>query len=110
MEELQDAIEDAQYMNAMHDDVPRPTKDWKYPTAEELNSYYERQRTQSPKSLELEGICEGSLGFYMFLTFVKAEGGAKYANFLWDVAAYRVRLLARNLIRFNLAYFMLHSF
>ena len=26
MEELQDAIEDAQYMNAMHDDVPRPTK------------------------------------------------------------------------------------
>jgi hypothetical protein len=26
MEELQDAIEDAQYMNAMHDDVPKPTK------------------------------------------------------------------------------------
>jgi hypothetical protein len=26
MEELQDAIEDAQYMNAMHGDVPKPTK------------------------------------------------------------------------------------
>lgn len=26
MEELQDAIEDAQYMNAMHDDIPKPTK------------------------------------------------------------------------------------
>jgi hypothetical protein len=26
MEELQDAIEDAQYMNAIHDDVPKPTK------------------------------------------------------------------------------------
>ena len=29
MDELQDAIEDAQYVNAMHDDTPRPTKDWK---------------------------------------------------------------------------------
>jgi hypothetical protein len=32
MEELQDAIEDAQYMNAMHDGIPRPTKGWKWPT------------------------------------------------------------------------------
>ena len=32
MEELQDAIEDAQYMNAMHDGVPRPTKGWKWPS------------------------------------------------------------------------------
>ena len=32
MEELQDAIEDAQYMNAMHDGRPRPTKKWKWPS------------------------------------------------------------------------------
>ena len=29
MEELQDAIEDALYVNAMHDETPKPTKDWK---------------------------------------------------------------------------------
>ena len=29
MDELQDAIEDAQYVNAMHDDIPKPTKEWK---------------------------------------------------------------------------------
>ena len=31
MEELQDAIEDAQYMNAMHDDIPKPTKVISFP-------------------------------------------------------------------------------
>ena len=29
MDELQDALEDAQYVNAMHDAAPRPTKEWK---------------------------------------------------------------------------------
>lgn len=36
MEELQDAIEDAQYMTAMHDGIPRPTKGWKWPSEGEL--------------------------------------------------------------------------
>lgn len=36
MEELQDAIEDAQYMTAMHDGIPRPTKGWKWPSEGDL--------------------------------------------------------------------------
>jgi hypothetical protein len=44
MEELQDAIEDAQYMNAMHDSIPRPTQDWRWPSTEEFKDYLEKVR------------------------------------------------------------------
>ncbi len=69
MEELQDAIEDAQYMNAMLDDIPRPTKEWKKPKEEEINSYLANLRSSQPNKLTLEYICSGSLGFY-FVRFV----------------------------------------
>ena len=92
MEELQDAIEDAQYMNAMHDDLPRPTKDWKFPTPDEMSAYFERMRAEAPKGLELEGVCDGALGYYMFLSYCKAEGSEKYVHFMLDVATFRVSL------------------
>lgn len=65
MEELQDAIEDAQYINAMQDDTPKPTKEWKRPTPEELQRYVSKLQSTNPKSLEPDGICAGSLGLYM---------------------------------------------
>ena len=65
MEELQDAIEDAQYMNAMYDDIPRPTKDWKWPSNEEMQVYMEKVTTTCPHLLAAEGLCKGSLGFFM---------------------------------------------
>ena len=65
MEELQDAIEDAQYMNAMHDDVPKPTKEWKWPTPEELQLFLDKIKATNPHALEAEGLCRGgSLGLY----------------------------------------------
>ena len=65
MEELQDAIEDAQYMNAMHDDSPKPTKEWRKPTPEELQKHLNTLQESDPKALTAEGICTGSLGLYM---------------------------------------------
>jgi hypothetical protein len=66
MEELQDAIEDAQYMNAINDDTPKPTKDWRWPTPEELTEYTDKLQATSPKAFEAEGFCKhGCLGFYM---------------------------------------------
>ena len=65
MEQLQDAIEDAQYMTAMHDDMPRPTMEWQWPTAEELQSFLDQLKAVNPKIFEAEGICKGSLGFYL---------------------------------------------
>ena len=92
MEELQDAIEDAQYMNAMHDDIPRPTRAWKKITTEELQLYISKLESNNPKSLELDTMCEGSLGFYLFIKFVKDQGAKVHAEFLLDVATFRAHL------------------
>ena len=92
MEELQDAIEDAQYMDAMHDDVPRPTKAWKKRTNEELQLYIKKIECNNPKLLELDTICEGSLGFYLFIKFIKDQGATIQAEFLLDIATFRTNL------------------
>lgn len=65
MEELQDAIEDAQYLTAMHDDMPKPMLPWPKYKDEEIAAFVLKQRTENPPSVELEGMCSGSLGFYM---------------------------------------------
>ena len=69
MEELQDAIEDAQYLTAMHDETPKPTTAWPKYRDEELHAFVARQRAENPLQVELEGMCAGCLGFYM----VRAE-------------------------------------
>jgi hypothetical protein len=119
MEELQDAIEDAQYMNAMYDDIPRPTKDWKWPSNEEMQVYMEKVTTTCPHLLAAEGLCKGSLGFYMvsinelpviswlrlranvnflphaqFMKYCKDQNRKclNMAEFLEDVATFRVSL------------------
>jgi len=66
MEELQDAIEDAQYMNAINDDSPKPTREWSWPSPEELKEYTDKQLAANPKAFEAEGFCKvGCLGFYL---------------------------------------------
>ena len=67
MEELQDAIEDAQYINAMNDTSPKPTKEWCMPTPEVLANYLERIRACNPEQLTLSYICSTPLGFYLVL-------------------------------------------
>ena len=65
MEELQDAIEDAQYLTAMHDELPKPTLPWPKYKDEEVAAFVAQQRAENPSNVELEGMCLGSLGFYM---------------------------------------------
>ena len=65
MEELQDAIEDAQYINAMNDDSPKPTKPWTMPEPEVLHSYIERVRACNPEEMTLSHQCSTPLGFYL---------------------------------------------
>ena len=65
MEELQDAIEDAQYMNAMQDDIPKPTKEWKQVTAEERDAYISNAIAKKPDAFDAEAVCTGSLGLYL---------------------------------------------
>ena len=65
MEELQDAIEDAQYMNAVHDTGPKPSKDWKFLSPENLESYIQNTASMKPYAMKLEVICNRPLGFYL---------------------------------------------
>jgi hypothetical protein len=69
MEDLQDAIEDAQLINALNDDTPRPTKEWSVPSAEELDRYVKNMHQKNPASFELETICNNCLGFYLVKCF-----------------------------------------
>lgn len=67
MDDLQDAIEDAQFINAMHDDTPKPTLEWIFPTLEEVDAYVNKLRTKNEELLEMIGICTNCLGFYLVL-------------------------------------------
>lgn len=68
MEELQDALEDAQYINAVHDSAPKPTQKWNFLPPEQLAAFIEKTTLADPKTLQLKTICEGSLGFFMVHT------------------------------------------
>jgi hypothetical protein len=70
MEELQDAIEDAQYINAMQDDTPRPTKEWRFPSVETVEGYVAKLSDTRPMYVRPEGVCSGSLGLFMVSVFV----------------------------------------
>jgi hypothetical protein len=65
MDELQDAIEDAQYMNAMHNEMPRPIKEWDWPNPIEVDQYICHVASDDSTAVELETICKNCLGFYL---------------------------------------------
>eukprot|EP01036_Dinobryon_divergens_P036502 gene36502-47539_t len=90
MEELQDAIEDAQYMNAMQDDVPKPTKEWKHVSNEERETYINNALAKKPDAFDGEHVCSGSLGLYLFTKYVKQQGDVAMSDFIMEIANYRI--------------------
>ena len=66
MEDLQEALEDAQYFNAVQR-TQNPKQELPIPTQEELDSWKEEQLRCNPRFLEIEVVCRGSLGIYQFL-------------------------------------------
>lgn len=69
MDDLQDAIEDAQFINAMHDDTPKPTLEWEFPSLEEVDAYVTKLKQKNEELLEMAGICTNCLGFYLVCSF-----------------------------------------
>jgi len=92
MEELQDAIEDAQYMNAMHDDTPKPTKAWVFPSDEQLHEFMDALSAKDPDEQNAERLCSNPLGLYLFTRFCRENGDQVQAEFVLDVAAFKVAL------------------
>jgi tRNA A-37 threonylcarbamoyl transferase component Bud32 len=79
MEELQDAIEDAQYVNAIatQEEGPRPVLSWEIPTEEQLSEWETKLKSsQSPKGPEPFGIdwcLQSAIGLFLFSAFLKEK-------------------------------------
>jgi hypothetical protein len=80
MEELQDAIEDAQYVNAIatQEEGPRPVLSWEIPDEEQLAEWEEKKKTErerkNPSGPEVFGIdwcLQSEIGFFLFSEFLK---------------------------------------
>ena len=65
MEELHDAIEDAQYIQAMLDSTPHPTKKWKELSIDDLTRFKMETLSHNSNALDADIICANSLGFYL---------------------------------------------
>lgn len=94
MEELQDAIEDAQYVNAISsvDDGPRPVLPWEIPAEEQLAAWKESKKKieGSPAPFEFEWTLSHALGFFLFSAYLK-EVCHDYVliNFMEEVARWK---------------------
>ena len=98
MEELQDAIEDAQYVNAISnvDDGPRPVLPWEVPTEEQMVEWMERvrsspkERSTDPEPYGFDWTLQQALGFFLFSAHLK-DTVREYVqiNFVEDVLRFR---------------------
>ena len=109
MEELQDAIEDAQYVNAISsvDDGPRPVLPWDIPEEEELASWKEgvikneaasskqtkegkQPAKTQPTPFEFEWTLAHALGFFLFSAYLKDSVGEHVEiNFMEEVLRWK---------------------
>jgi len=79
MEELQDAIEDAQYVNAIATQVegPRPVLSWEIPNEEQLEQWEATKKEDASKDpnrpavFGIDWCLESTIGFYLFSEFLK---------------------------------------
>jgi hypothetical protein len=73
MEELQDAIEDAQYVNAIstQEDGPRPVLAWDIPTEEELKAWKDKVQRKHGDAYSLEWTMNSAIGLFLFSAFLK---------------------------------------
>lgn len=70
MDDIDAAVEDAEYVRAMRDNVPQPTKLWDYLNGNDLVEYILNLQKFDSDALTLEVIASQNLGFYQVaLTF-----------------------------------------
>ena len=95
MEELQDAIEDAQYVNAIatQEDGPRPVLPWEVPTEEQLQKWessLQKQQEQNCPIWDVDSTLSTAIGFFLFSKFVKEkENDYCRINFCEDVIRFK---------------------
>ena len=88
MEELQDAIEDAQYVTAISsvEDGPRPMVVWEIPNEAQLAEWKERVKVLNakkkdspllPTPFEFEWTLSHALGLFLFSAYLKESVGSR---------------------------------
>ena len=96
MEELQDAIEDAQYVNAIatQEEGPKPVLAWEIPTEDQLSSWAEKIRKEAPPAgpepFTIDWCLQYAIGLFLFSAYLK-ESHNDYAriNFVEDVQRWK---------------------
>jgi hypothetical protein len=79
MEELQDAIEDAQYVNAIatQEEGPRPVLAWEIPTEEQLEVWETKIKESTdddkPEPFGIDWCLQSAIGLFMFSAFLKEK-------------------------------------
>ncbi|POM62842.1 AGC/GRK/BARK protein Kinase [Phytophthora palmivora] len=91
MDELHDAIQDAQYIGAVTNTQRGPSAAFYNPSTNELTQFVDRQeRALGNDWLSLENLLDMPLGFYFFRRFCEAEQhGSRKLDFLVEVTKYR---------------------
>jgi beta-adrenergic-receptor kinase len=101
MEELQDALEDAQYVNAINlKEGPRPIAAWDDPSEDVLQEWKNQKikewtetlkdKEEFPKPFTFEWVLQSALGFFMFAAFVKdSEDHYFHMNFIEEILRWR---------------------
>lgn len=95
MEELQDAIEDAQYLSAVSsvEDGPRPVLPWEIPSEEQLSSWKKvvsNKTLTAPSAFSFEWTLSKALGMFLFSSYLKeVTGDYVEINFLEEVCRWK---------------------
>jgi hypothetical protein len=96
MEELQDAIEDAQYVNAIatQEEGPRPVLAWEIPTEEQLQVWEtkikESKDNNRPEPFGIDWCLQSAIGLFIFSSFLKEKcNDYLRINFTEEVARWR---------------------
>lgn len=96
MEELQDAIEDAQYVNAIatQEEGPRPVLSWEIPTEEQLSAWETRieesKEPNGPEPFKIDWCLQSAIGLFLFSAFLKDKcDDYLRINFIEEVIRWR---------------------
>jgi beta-adrenergic-receptor kinase len=95
MEELQDAIEDAQYLSAVSsvEDGPRPVLPWEIPTEEQLAAWKKSVQSRTlvaPLPFQFEWVLSKPLGMFLFSSYLKEVAGEYVEiNFIEEVTRWK---------------------
>jgi hypothetical protein len=98
MEELQDAIEDAQYVNAIatQEEGPRPVLAWEIPTEEQLAAWESKIKETSkddssgPEPFGIDWCLQSAIGLFIFSSFLKEDcDDYLRINFIEEVGRWR---------------------